>query len=229
MERPEHEWEGQSKTMKNLQPKSVMNHSHQPRKSGRRQRSLIVALLAGAAAFSTFGPIATAAHIDRSARQMDDDKAVSGRVRSALDADAVKFPDVHVMTYRGVTQLSGFVDTGDHKDRAGDIAKRILGGSARLENSLSVKNDARRDKATSMPERSAGERVDDKKINAAVREALSSDSLKYPEVGIATYRGTVQLAGFVTESEQKKHAGEIAKKIPGVKDVENNITVVEPM
>jgi hypothetical protein len=38
-------------------------------------------------------------------------------------------------------------------------------------------------------------------------------------------KGTVQLSGFVSSDEQKSRAGDLAKKVDGVREVENHITV----
>lgn len=40
-----------------------------------------------------------------------------------------------------------------------------------------------------------------------------------------TFKGVVQLSGFVDTDTQKHRAAELAKKVEGVKDLENNITV----
>jgi osmotically-inducible protein OsmY len=42
---------------------------------------------------------------------------------------------------------------------------------------------------------------------------------------VVTFKGTVQLSGFVDTHAQKSRADTIAKGVEGVKDVENNITV----
>ena len=42
-----------------------------------------------------------------------------------------------------------------------------------------------------------------------------------------TFKGTVQLSGFVNSRDQKNRAGDLAKKVEGVREVENNITVKE--
>jgi hyperosmotically inducible protein len=76
-------------------------------------------------------------------------------------------------------------------------------------------------------ERTAGEVIDDKALNASVRSALSEDSVKYPDVQVASYRGVVQLSGFVDTREHKSRASDIAKNIAGVKKVENSISVKE--
>ena len=57
-----------------------------------------------------------------------DDTATSMRVKSALAADGpYKYPMFEVKTFKGTTQLSGFVDTDIQKGRAGDVAKLVEG------------------------------------------------------------------------------------------------------
>ncbi len=73
---------------------------------------------------------------------------------------------------------------------------------------------------------STGEHVDDKATSMRVRSALGNDAeYKYPMVEVKTFKGTSQLSGFVDTRAQKGRAGDIAKKVEGVHNVENNITV----
>jgi osmotically-inducible protein OsmY len=75
---------------------------------------------------------------------------------------------------------------------------------------------------------STGERIDDKGDSTRVRSALSEDTqYKYEDVKVQTFKGVVQLSGFVNSRDQKNRAGDLAKKVEGVKEVENNITVKE--
>jgi osmotically-inducible protein OsmY len=75
---------------------------------------------------------------------------------------------------------------------------------------------------------STGERIDDKGDSTRVRSALNEDTqYKYEDVKVQTFKGVVQLSGFVNSRDQKNRAGDLAKKVQGVKDVENNITVKE--
>jgi BON domain len=77
-------------------------------------------------------------------------------------------------------------------------------------------------------ERSTGEYIDDKSLTARVKGALGDNSeYKFSDVNVAAFRGTVQLSGFVNTSDQKRKAADIAEKVQGVKDIENNITVKE--
>jgi osmotically-inducible protein OsmY len=77
-------------------------------------------------------------------------------------------------------------------------------------------------------ERSTGEYIDDKSLNSRVRSALNDNAdYTFSDVSVNSFRGTVQLSGFVNTSDQKRKAGEIAEKVQGTKTVENNITVKE--
>ena len=73
---------------------------------------------------------------------------------------------------------------------------------------------------------STGEYIDDKATSSRVRDSLNHDAdYKYGAVQVATFKGTVQLSGFVDRRAQKERAGMLAKNTAGVRDVVNNITV----
>jgi ferritin-like metal-binding protein YciE len=77
-------------------------------------------------------------------------------------------------------------------------------------------------------ERSTGEHIDDPSTSSRVKKALGEDpQYKFENVNVATFKGVVQLSGFVNTSEQKSRAGDIAKRTTGAREVENNITVKE--
>ncbi len=75
---------------------------------------------------------------ERTAGEMVDDKALTSNVRSALDSDPMKFPDIKVAAYRGVVQLSGFADTREQKEHAVDVAKNVT-GVRKVEDSVTIK------------------------------------------------------------------------------------------
>jgi osmotically-inducible protein OsmY len=82
--------------------------------------------------------------------------------------------------------------------------------------------------AGSRYERSTGEYIDDKSLTSRVKGALADHpQYKYEDVHVETFRGVVQLSGFVNSTDQKRQAKDIAAKVQGVKEVENNITVKE--
>jgi hypothetical protein len=75
----------------------------------------------------------------KSAGKSMDDKDINHRVETALEEEPVyKFPAVKVTTFRGTTQLSGFVETDDQKRRAGEVA-RMVSGPAEIINNISVR------------------------------------------------------------------------------------------
>ena len=73
---------------------------------------------------------------------------------------------------------------------------------------------------------STGENIDSDAITIKVKSALSHDSrVKSSDISVTTFKGIVQLSGFVDNGDQKSAAKEDAKSVEGVKDVDNNITV----
>ena len=158
---------------------------------------------------------------NRSTGEYIDDKSLDSRVKDALsDNPEYKFKGVNVTAFKGTVQLSGFVDTYSQKYSAGSIAKQVQGVKD-VENDITVKD---------QNERSTGEYIDDKSLNARVDSALRDNpEYKFDEVSVTSYKGTVQLSGFVNTSDQKAKAGDIAKQVEGVQDVVNNITVKDKL
>lgn len=73
---------------------------------------------------------------------------------------------------------------------------------------------------------SAGEYIDDSAITTKVKAALLDDSgLKSFSIGVETYKGTVQLSGFVNSDTLRSRAGSITAGVAGVKAVRNNLVV----
>jgi hyperosmotically inducible protein len=61
-----------------------------------------------------------------------------------------------------------------------------------------------------------------------VRRKLASDQIvKGGGLQVDVHQGAVKLSGTVEEQKQKDRAAKLAKKIAGVKSVDNEITVVE--
>lgn len=73
---------------------------------------------------------------------------------------------------------------------------------------------------------STGEYVDDASITAKVKAAFVKDPIvKALQVKVETYKGIVQLSGFVDTPDQKSRAEQIARSTPGVQSVTNQISV----
>ena len=73
---------------------------------------------------------------------------------------------------------------------------------------------------------STGEYVDDSVITTKVKSLLANDDfLKSFQISVETYKGTVQLSGFVNSQKAIDKAGEIASSVKGIKSVKNNLEV----
>ena len=73
---------------------------------------------------------------------------------------------------------------------------------------------------------STGEYVDDSAITTKVKASILGDSkLKVFQINVKTFKGTVQLSGFVDSSEIANRAVELARTVKGVKMVNNSLIV----
>jgi len=71
---------------------------------------------------------------------------------------------------------------------------------------------------------SPGEYVDDAVITAKVKSAiLEEPTLKSAEINVETFKGIVQLSGFVRSRADINRAAELAKGVKGVKSVKNDM------
>ena len=71
-----------------------------------------------------------------------------------------------------------------------------------------------------------GEYVDDSVITAKVKTAIYNDpTLKVNEINVETFKGVVQLSGFVKSQADVTQAAKVARDVAGVKSVKNDIRV----
>jgi osmotically-inducible protein OsmY len=72
----------------------------------------------------------------------------------------------------------------------------------------------------------SGEYVDDSVITTKVKAAIFHEpSLKSAEIKVDTFKGIVQLSGFVSSQSSIIKAGEVASGVNGVKSVKNDLLV----
>lgn len=70
----------------------------------------------------------------------------------------------------------------------------------------------------------AGEYVDDTLITAKVKAAvLNEPGLKSSEINVETFKGRVQLSGFVNSAADIQRAVVLAREVKGVKSVVNDM------
>ena len=73
---------------------------------------------------------------------------------------------------------------------------------------------------------STGEYVDDSVITTKVKSLLAEDDfLKSFKISVETYKGVVQLSGFVNSQNAVDKAGQITRTVKGVKSLKNNLVV----
>ncbi len=73
---------------------------------------------------------------------------------------------------------------------------------------------------------SAGEVFDDSVLTSKVKIALIDDPVtKAGQINVETFRGVVQLGGFVDNAQQKEQATKVARSVTGVKEVRNDLRV----
>ena len=80
--------------------------------------------------------------------------------------------------------------------------------------------------ASTRTHESTGEYVDDSVITTKVKTLLANDDcLKSFQISVETFKGKVQLSGFVNSRQAVDKAGQIARSVQGVKSVKNNLIV----
>jgi osmotically-inducible protein OsmY len=73
---------------------------------------------------------------------------------------------------------------------------------------------------------STGEYLDDTVLTTKVKSTILGDSqLKLLQISVETFKGVVQLSGFVDSASAAARAVELTRKVPGVKSVNNSLIV----
>lgn len=73
---------------------------------------------------------------------------------------------------------------------------------------------------------STGQYVDDSVITTKVKAAIFDEpTLKTLQINVKTFKGTVQLSGFVDSASSVRKASEVAAGVEGVREVKNDLIV----
>lgn len=73
---------------------------------------------------------------------------------------------------------------------------------------------------------STGEYIDDSVITAKVKAQIFDDPLlKVFQIKVGTFKGEVQLSGFVNSAEASARAVEVAESVNGVRSVKNSLVI----
>jgi hyperosmotically inducible protein len=142
------------------------------------------------------------------------DSWITSKTKIALFADQrVKGTQVSVDTKDGVVHLRGKVDSDEAKQAAAEVAKGV-------EHAKSVKNDLQ----VVPPAARKAVDANDKDIDKAVESRLAKDA-QLKKVDVRTDGGVVTLTGEVSSITAAAKASEMARHVPGVKSVKNELTV----
>ena len=149
------------------------------------------------------------------AKQGMSDSWITSKTKIALFSDdRVKGSQVHVETKGGTVMLRGKVDDADAKTAAGEIAKGIDGVK-------SVKNELQ----VVAPSNRKAVDADDKQITKSIEDRFKQDpQLKNAKIDAKVNAGVVTLTGEVKSIGTSARASEVARGIPGVRSVKNDLT-----
>jgi hyperosmotically inducible periplasmic protein len=147
------------------------------------------------------------------AKTMVTDSWVTSKTKISLFADErVKGTQVSVDTTKGVVHLRGKVDSAEAKSAAGEITQGVEGVK-------SVKNDLQ----VVAPAARKAVDASDSDIAKAVGTRLSKNT-QLKKVDVRTDAGVVTLTGQVPSIGASAKASEMARGVPGVKSVKNELT-----
>jgi hyperosmotically inducible protein len=147
--------------------------------------------------------------------QVDDTVITSGVKSALMSDDLVKSFDLQVETRKGTVQLSGFVDSQAQIDQALALT-RAVAGVTDVENGVTLKGG----------DSTMGTKVDDASVTGRVKTALLADpGIKSFDISVVTFKGEVQLTGFVNNQEQIEQAGKLASAAEGATSLKNELMV----
>ncbi len=75
-------------------------------------------------------------------------------------------------------------------------------------------------------QQSTGQAIDDGVVTAKIKAKLIEDPVtKAHQINVETFKGTVQLSGFVETTQARTRALELAKQVDGVKQVKDALEI----
>ncbi len=175
----------------------------------------IAALAASGPAYAQSSMTDKAKTMTQEAKTGMSDSWLTSKTKIALFSDdRVKGRQVSVETKKGVVYLRGKVDTAEAKTAATDVAKGIEGVK-------DVKNELQ----VVAPSARAAVNADDKVIYKNVEQKFKHDpQLKSAKIDAKVEAGVVILTGEVKNIDTSARASEVARNVPGVRYVKNDLS-----
>lgn len=142
------------------------------------------------------------------------DSWITAKTKIALYADdRVPGTDINIDTKNGAVMLRGKVASADQKRAAEEVAKSVDGVTA-VQNDLQVVPASER-KAVN---------AEDKDLKSAVKTRIKQDTrLKGSDIDVRVDAGVVTLTGDVKDVGARARASEVARSVPGVRSVKNEL------
>ena len=138
------------------------------------------------------------------------------QTKMALLADErVSSSDIHVKSQGGVITLRGKVDSEAEQQAAGEITRNIE-GAREVNNQLTVVPQA---------ERKAVDRQDHQIVKDVKQEIKHDARLKKDRIQVRSDEGIVTLTGRARSLETSVRASEVARRVPGVRAVRNELVL----
>jgi hyperosmotically inducible protein len=142
------------------------------------------------------------------------DSWITTKTKSKLIANGrVKARHITVETQKGVVTLLGKVDSAEERALAERIAKGVDGVKG-VRNVLEI--------VPGRARKAVNAKDDD--IEKAVAERLKKEEpLKESDIKVRSDNGVVTLSGKAPDAKVKTHAADLARRVPGVKMVRNEL------
>ena len=121
--------------------------------------------------------------------------------------------DINVDTSNGVVTLFGIVSSKKAKAAAEADARKVSGVKG-VQNELQVVASSKQ----------AAVKVHDKELERAVKKAFDTPELK--DITVSVKNGVVRLTGTIPTGVRRLDAAVVARSVPGVRSVEDDLTVV---
>jgi len=144
------------------------------------------------------------------------DAVVTAHVLRALLADpTINRFDLQAETRKGTVQLSGLVDHQAQIAKALAITRTVAGVKT-VENGVTLKGSPS----------TVGTKIDDAAVTGRVKTVLLADpDIQSFDISVVTFKGEVQLTGFVNNQSQIDLATQIASATQGTSSVKNELMV----
>jgi osmotically-inducible protein OsmY len=159
--------------------------------------------------------LAAPAMAEKTTGQTIDDSTIATAAKAALiDNDKVSAGGLNVEVNKGTVQVAGFVDSKAEHAAALAAAGKVKGAVKVLDAMVVLPG-----------HRTAGQTLDDTTIQSKLKTKLTDVEGfgKAFSINTDVRTGHVLMSGFVHGDKARTQAGEIAKGIPGVKQVHNFI------